>query len=463
VHNDRSSREDSRASAGTASVDASFMSWVRRALARLLCGTAMAVLSLPLQAGPLLGVYRWDGASGPSNVDGFGQWLGRPADIASAVASGTWENISGAAWQLGPWSQWVKAKQGRNLLLGVGLFPGGGSLASCAAGQYDYYYRKLANNLAYYGLHWAYLRLGWEMDGKWYPWSAPAGSGKEASFAACFRRVVQVMRQAQPANQWKFVFNPTIDTWRSTSYLETVWPGDSYVHVVAADMYDKSWLADTYPYPSTCDAACRLARQQKVWSTIYAPRLGALRNFAIAHGKPLGFAEWGVIIAADGHGGGDNPYFIDRMYEFIANPANNVAFHTYFGIASWTSRGFDTRVTASTAYDDPQGSTRMPSAAGRFKQRFGSSGPSIAFSAPVSGATISGSFSNSTGCQVTGTGIAKVVFFMDATQLNTESYSPWQCTLDTRKFANGTHTLRAVGYNSAGASTSVTLSVYVKN
>ena len=35
---------------------------------------------------------------------------------------------------------------------------------------------------------------------------------------------------------------------------------------------------------------------------------------------------------------------------------------------------------------------------------------------------------------------------MDNTQLNTDSSSPWQCTVDTRNFANGTHTLRAVAY-----------------
>jgi hypothetical protein len=87
----------------------------------------------------------------------------------------------------------------------------------------------------------------------------------------------------------------------------------------------------------------------------------------------------------------------------------------------------------------------------------------VRFSAPAAGATISGSFSDSSGCQVTGTRIARVVFFMDNTQLNTENSAPWQCRLDTRNLANGTHTLRAVAYDSAGASTTVTRSVNVQN
>jgi hypothetical protein len=429
----------------------------KAAAARLLCGAAIGVLSLASQAAPGSGVYRWES---PANVDDFSQWLGRQVDIATAYqARATWDDIDGASWQLSPWSQWVKARSGRNLSLGIGLLPpSGASLASCAAGQYDVYWRNLANNLAYYGLHWAYLRLGWEMDGGWYAWGAPPGSGKEASFAGCFRRVVQVMRQAQPANQWKFVFNPTVDTWRTTTYLNAIWPGDAYVDVVGVDIYDQSWATNTYPYPSTCDAACRLTRQQTAWNG-YSYWLNILRNFALSHGKPLAFPEWGVITRSDGHGGGDNPYFVQKMQEFIFNPANYVAFHAYFNI---TNTKVDSRLTYSTAYDNPTGSTRFPNSAARFKQLFGAAS-SLTFTAPAAGATISGSFSDSSGCEVTGTGIARVVFFMDTTQLNTEYSGPWQCKLDTRKFANGTHTLRATAYNSAGAATTVTRSVNVQN
>src|SRR5688572_1748427 len=528
----------------------------RTVVRRLLCG-ALLLLPSVAQAGPQLGLYRWDAPSGPSNANAFGQWLGMPVAVGSAYTpKDKWENIQGAFWQLSSWSQWVKAKQGRDLSFAVAMFPrDAGSLASCAAGQYDVYWRNLASNLTYYGLNSAYLRLGWEMDGSWQPWGAPAGSGKEASFAGCFRRIVQVMRQAQPANQWKFVFNPTVDTWPTSAYLETIWPGDAYVDVVGVDIYDQSWVRDTYPYPSTCDAACRLARQQKSWA-YQAARLNTLRSFALAHGKPMAFPEWGVIIRSDGHGGGDNPYFIQKMHEFIVDPDNYVAFHSYFNTSAWASTGNDNRLTDPVAYDNPTGPTRLPNAAARFKQLFGptsiantapnvsitsptagqtvwgtvaygakatdSAGvsrveffidstalpsdvsspyggnldttrlvngthvlkaiaydaqglsatsqvainvqnPRVTFVAPAAGATMSGYYKDSSGCEVTGTNIVRVVFYMDNTQLNTESYARWQCILDTRRFANGTHTLRAVAYNAAGASVSVMRSVNVKN
>jgi hypothetical protein len=434
--------------------------------ARMLFGAAIAAFALASYAGPQVSVYRWDVPNGPSNVDGFSQWLGTPVTIAGAYeAKGTWDDIDGQDWQLSPWSKWVRAKSGRNLALGVPLIPDtGGSLASCAAGQYDVYWRNLANKLAYYGLHWAYLRLGWEMNGGWFKWGAPSGSGKEASFAGCFRRVVQVMRQAQPANQWKFVWNPGFDGWNTATYYESVWPGDSYVDVVGVDMYDQSWAANTYPYPSPCDSSCRLTRQQNAWN-YYTPQLNTLRNFAAKHGKPMAWPEWGVITRYDGHGGGDNTYFMQKMRDFIMDPATNTVFHTYFDVSS--NGSLDHRITDSIDHDNPTGATRMPNAAALYKKLFGpqstSTSTSATFSAPASGATLSGSYSDSSRCEVTGTGISRVVFYLDTTQLNTESYGPWQCQLDTRKFANGSHTLRAVVYNSSGASTTITRTVNILN
>jgi hypothetical protein len=337
-----------------------FLVKVRRVAARLLCGAAFALLPFASLANPELGVYRWDAPQGPGNIDRFSEWLGQPVTVATAFeARANWDDISGAAWQLSAWSQWVRARPGRNLSLGVPMLPssGGVSLASCSAGHYDVYWRRLANNLAYYGLTSAYLRLGWEMDGGWYAWSASPGSGKEGYFAGCFRRIVQAMRGAQPSNQWKFVLN-TAGNWRSRSYLDAVWPGDQYVDVVALDLYDQSWATNTYPYPSNCDAACRQTRQQNAWND-YSWHLYTIRDYALARGKKMALPEWGVAIRPDGHGGGDNPGFIRRMHEFIHNPANNVAFHGYWD------------VDASDLHAQLSGTTKFPESAALFRQLFG--------------------------------------------------------------------------------------------
>jgi hypothetical protein len=323
-----------------------------------------------------LGVYRWDAPGGPANVDAFETWLAKSVQLAEAFeARDKWDSIGGASWQLGPWSTWARAKPGRNLILGVPMLPSvsGVSLADCAAGQYDGYWQNLANNLAVYGLHWAYLRLGWEMDGSWYAWNAPQGSGREASFAGCFRRIVQVMRATQPANQWKFVWNPTA-TWTDPAYLSATWPGDAYVDVVGIDLYDQSWVRNTYPYPTLCDSACRLAHQQTAW-TGYAWYLQTMRDFAVTHAKPLAIPEWGLYTRSDGHGGGDNPYYMQKMYDFISDPANNILFHVYFDVNAPDGMhhisGLDTATT-------------FPQAAALYRQLFG---PVTSASTPPAPAT----------------------------------------------------------------------------
>ena len=311
-------------------------------------------------------MFWWDSTS---NVEAFGQWLGKPVEVASTFLAwqagwSRWENDTA---RLSTWSQWEKAKAGREVMFAVAPFPKDGvsNLDACVAGQYDARHKTLANNLASYGLLSAYLRIGWEMNGDWYPWGTKS-NGKEAVFAACFRRMVTTMRAAQPTNKWKFVWNPTNNV--SLTRLNNLWPGDSYVDVVGIDAYDQAWITNGYPYPSTCDAACRLTRQQNVWNWMVGT-LNTIRSFAGVHGKPLAFPEWGVWHHTHGHAGEDNPYFIQKMHEFIFDPANNVVFHSYLNTRPKDGK-YDCLLTDSSGSDLP-GPTRLPKSAGRFKELFG--------------------------------------------------------------------------------------------
>jgi len=409
-----------------------------------------------------LGVYRWEAPTGPAKVDAFEIWLGRSVQLAEAFEPrDTWDNIDGAAWQLSAWSQWVRAKPGRNLVLGVPMLPssGGVSLAACAAGQYDVYWRNLANDLAYYGLHWAYLRLGWEMDGSWYPWGAPQGSGREASFAGCFRRIVTTMRAAQPANQWKFVWNPTA-TWTDPAYLSATWPGDAYVDVVGIDLYDQSWAPNTYPYPATCDSSCRLARQQTAW-TGYAWYLQTMRNFALSHGKPLAIPEWGLYTRSDGHGGGDNPYYIQKMHEFISDPGNYVLFHVYFDVNAPDGDHHISGLDAPTGF--PQG-------AGAFRQLFGAaatpapaptpadaSPPTVFLSLPAAGSTIARRSAITMEASASDdVAVAAVEFSINGRLACRVTSAPYRCSASVGNRNESSYVLTARAVDTAGNAASYT-------
>ncbi|HVY96334.1 MAG TPA: Ig-like domain-containing protein [Solirubrobacterales bacterium] len=91
--------------------------------------------------------------------------------------------------------------------------------------------------------------------------------------------------------------------------------------------------------------------------------------------------------------------------------------------------------------------------------------PSVAWQAPLSGATVKGTLEGA-GCQVSASdnrGIASVVFRLDGAVLNTELSAPYNCGFDTTKVSNGTHTLTATAYDAAGNSRSASIGVLVAN
>lgn len=91
--------------------------------------------------------------------------------------------------------------------------------------------------------------------------------------------------------------------------------------------------------------------------------------------------------------------------------------------------------------------------------------PSVALKAPGAGATVGGTLQGA-GCEASAAdnrAVTKVVFKVDGTTLNTENYSPWNCTFDTTKVADGTHTVTATAYDAAGHSSSASRSFTVSN
>ena len=276
---------------------------------------------------PPIGVYSWDKAD---RTDLYSAWLERPLMMGqSHQGKDGWARVEGEGWALAPWSRWVNAAPNRVLNLSVVMIPAisGVSLSQCAAGAYDAHYTALAVNLVKYKLHNSILRLGWEFDGDWMPWSS---IGQPQNYAACFRRMVNAMRKVE-GTQLKFDWNPNGDI--QAAEMLPAYPGDDFVDFVGTDLYDVSWASGTFPYPANCDDACRLDRQQKAWASFQAPGLATILTFARAHHKPISIPEWGLIGNGPNlPGGGDNPYYIRKMLEFIFDPANNVAYSSYFDV-----------------------------------------------------------------------------------------------------------------------------------
>ena len=257
------------------------------------------------------GLYR--GARNPVGVIEFQRWLGQPVEYAADfIASDSWQTIE-RPWALKHWN-YPKAKSHRfRLIYAVPLIPNsGGSLAAGAKGAYNIHFRRLARALRKAGQGNAVLRLGWEFSGGWYAWSVRSNSDARA-FAHYWRQIVETMRAICPGLQ--FDWNPALGS--RPFRIGLAYPGNAYVDTIGMDVYDEGWKSN-YTDP--------VARWKDMVES--GGGLAWQRGFARAKNKPISFPEWGLTWREDGHGGGDNPYFIAQMYDWITS--NDVAYYVYF-------------------------------------------------------------------------------------------------------------------------------------
>jgi hypothetical protein len=271
-----------------------------------------------------IGVFR---GTDPAQVDAYATWLGRDVQYAEDFsARASWQDISDPRYLLAAW----KGSPYR-LIYGLAMLPTDDRTATMtrgAAGEYDSYFGKLAKRLIVAGQSDAILRLGWEFDLGASRWA----TDDPQVFISYWRHVVSVML-AQPGA--RFQFDWSLNAGDNPHDAPRYYPGDDVVDYVGVDLYDISWLPDTYPYPAGCDQPCRLQRQQIVWQklTYGGPRgLHYWSRFAAQHGKPLSLPEWGLWNRLDHHGGGEDAYYLEQMQKFIADPANDVAYQAYFEV-----------------------------------------------------------------------------------------------------------------------------------
>ena len=418
--------------------------WVALVLAAasMTVGTGAARASTPQ-----IGVY-----TGPADTvehDAFSAWLGTEATYALDFVddSQSWTNIADYSdWLINPWSGWVKSKVGRRVIISVPMLNQASAdrLADGANGAFDGYFMTLTQKIVAAGLGNAVIRLGWEANGDWYPWRA---STDPTAWKAYFRRIVGVMRSV--AGQ-SFAFDLTYSRGTSGTAVkfETIYPGDDVVDVIGVDVYDTKWMDDT-------------SAPEVRWNEIVNQEMGLddFKAFAAAHGKPMSVPEWALWEQGhDDNGGvGDNPYFVDRIADWLQANAAGVLYHSYFNqLSGWTG---DHRLSSYV------------NARARYKARFGvpapppdTSAPSVALTAPRHGARVAGTVTVSADATDAG-GVAGVQFKLDGVDLGAEDrYAPFTLQWDTRAAANGTHVITAVARDFAGtARTAATRTVTVRN
>jgi hypothetical protein len=264
-----------------------------------------------------LGVFH--GSAATRDVAAFGTRLGRPVDLVhDYLGKKNWAAIADVSFLA---DRWREAGFAGRTVFTVPIIPdSGGSLASGAAGRYNTHFRLLAQRLVSGGQAKATLRLGHEFNGTWFKWTINVPGGAR-HYAAYWRQIVRTMRSVRGA-RFKFDWAPNA----GSSYVggggrqlsaASAYPGDAYVDYIGLDVFDQSWASNT---SAASERWKHLVRQKD--------GLNWHSRFAKAHNKPMTFPEWGLVERRDGRGGGDNPYFVERMYKWIQT--HPVAYHLYF-------------------------------------------------------------------------------------------------------------------------------------
>ena len=273
----------------------------------------------------VLGVY--GGAGDPQAVQDFAASGIHATYAMDFLDPSTWSSLTEPNW---PYQDWQG--KGYQMIWGVSMLPntlsGCSSLSQEASGQFNASFKTVAQNMVNAGFASSIIRIGWEFNGSWFPWSA---GGCPSAFVGAFQQIVDAMRSV-PGENFKFEWNPTIGD-LGVGDLASFYPGDSYVDLVGLDVYDVSW--STYP---GADALFTTFENEP-------DGLNWLASFGAAHNKPLVFPEWGLGWTSDGGAcssggaalaqsnngencGGDDPTFVNDMVNWVSS--HDVAEITYW-------------------------------------------------------------------------------------------------------------------------------------
>lgn len=260
-----------------------------------------------------------------TDTGAFASLTGRKLQLVTGFLPETsWSQITDPY----PMNQW-KGK-GYRMHWSVPMLPdSGASIQTGATGAYDKYFVKVAQNLVNAGQSNAIVRLGWEMNCSCQTWSA---KNDPTSYIKYWRKVVSAMRGVS-GQKFTFLWAPGSGNSLGTFDTDRAYPGDAYVDAVGASLYDHSENFAPSDYVGR-------------WGHFYDQDYGLkwLASFGKQHGKPIALAEWGLSSLSSGWGGGDDPYFIKKVYEYVAT--NNVLFESYFNYDPSSAERH--RITGST-------------------------------------------------------------------------------------------------------------------
>ncbi len=233
-----------------------------------------------------------------NTMNDFSSTIGQTPQFIDTFAdfSGSWSNmVTSASWNA--WSQ-SRSPTAQNLtpVVAVGLGTKGdngpGTLQQIAAGAHDDTYRGIAEAYRDAGYKTIDMRIGWEMNGNFMPWSMGNTTDSVNQWKAAFAHVADVVHSVSGIKV-NTVWNPNLAN-NNQIDVSTAYPGNDKVDIVALDIYSKTYKYDSSVSDSQYYNNPSASQYHPDGTSPSQWGLAQTIALASAHGKPVGIGETGV-------------------------------------------------------------------------------------------------------------------------------------------------------------------------
>ncbi|MEK7570831.1 MAG: glycosyl hydrolase [Patescibacteria group bacterium] len=328
-------------------------------LALLFIFSLFFVVKLPVEAATTSSGLPWISGSHVANELqphlNFGTWRGRPIDAINVFTSrGSWGGITNPTnifEELG-----YKNYKGM-FIISQPMYPQGqGNNATCATGAYDNYWKDFGTFLKKYDRDTpnTIIRIGWEFNGTFMYWHTDADP---TNFKNCWRQVAKAIKSTAPNVLIDWTVNGHGGPVPAGGNMYTAYPGDDVVDIIGTDSYDH--------YPPS--------RNQAEWDNQCNAGGGSglcdIIKFARQHGKKYAVGEWGIAVGSD-QGGGDNPFYVEKMFETFKNTSDILAYEAYYNAPLSIEPN-----NVGSGIASPLGSVDAPNASKKYLALFGKDSP----------------------------------------------------------------------------------------
>jgi hypothetical protein len=182
-------------------------------------------------------------------------------------------------------------------------------LARIIRGSFDPFIREFAEAARKWG-HPFFLRLNWEMNGFWFPWSEGVNGNRRGQFVRAWRHVHDIFDEVGATNA-TWVWCPNVDFTRKLIPLRTVYPGHRYVDWTCLDGFNWGKRPDSAGWQNF----------NQVFHETYK------RVLRIAPGKPVVIGE-----VASNEVGGPKAAWIRHMLRIVPNKYRRIRALIWFDI-----------------------------------------------------------------------------------------------------------------------------------